>query len=72
MKEKIEKVLDAVRPVLQADGGSVELVAVEGAIVKVRLQGACGNCPMATVTLKQVIEKKIKEAIPEIESVEAV
>ena len=72
MKEKVEKVLEAIRPALQADGGSVKLVAIEGNVVKVQLQGACGSCPMATVTLKQVIEKKIKEEIPEIESVESV
>jgi Fe-S cluster biogenesis protein NfuA len=72
MREKIEKALESIRPSLQADGGDVELVAVEGNVVKLRLQGACGTCPMATMTLKQLIEVRIKEAVPEVERVEAV
>ena len=57
---------------LQADGGDVELVEVTGSIVKVRLQGACAGCPMSQMTLKNGIERILKEKIPEIESVEAV
>ena len=72
MKERVEKVLSEVRPALEADGGNVTLVGIEGNVVKVKLQGACGSCPMATITLKQLIEERIKEAIPEIESVESV
>ncbi len=72
MKEKIEKALDDIRPSLQADGGDVELVDVENGIVKVRLTGACGGCPMSQMTLKQGIEAHIKKEIPEILSVEAV
>lgn len=72
MKEKVEKALESIRPALQADGGNVELVAIEGKVVKLRLQGACGTCPMATVTLKQLIEARIKEVVPEVERVEAV
>ncbi|MCK5242116.1 NifU family protein [bacterium] len=72
MKEEVEKALESIRPSLQADGGNVELVAIEGKVVKLRLQGACGTCPMATVTLKQLIEARIKEVVPEVERVEAV
>lgn len=70
MKEEVQKVLDQVRPGLQADGGDVELIDVtEDGIVKVRLQGACGCCPMSTMTLKMGIEKAIKEKIPAIKEV---
>ncbi len=72
MKEKIEAALADIRPSLQADGGDVELVDVENGIVKVRLTGACGGCPMSQMTLKQGIEAYIKKEIPEILSVEAV
>ena len=72
MKEKVEKVLEEIRPSLQADGGDVELVAVEGNTVKVRLTGACAGCPMSQMTLAFGIEKILKERIPEIEKVEAV
>ncbi len=72
MKEKVEKVLEEIRPSLQADGGDVELVAVEGNTVKVRLTGACAGCPMSQLTLAFGIEKILKERIPEIEKVEAV
>jgi len=73
LKEKIEKALDEIRPALQADGGNVELVDVtaEG-VVKVRLTGACGSCPMSTYTLKMGIETKLKELIPEVKEVEQV
>lgn len=72
MKEKVQAVLNRIRPALQADGGDVELVDVENAIVKVRLTGACGGCPMSQLTLKQGIEANIKREVPEIVSVEAV
>ena len=73
MKEKVEKVLNEIRPGLQADGGNVELVDVtEDGIVKVRLTGACAGCPMSTLTLKMAIEKRIKEQIPEVKTVEQV
>ncbi|MBW2491292.1 MAG: NifU family protein [Deltaproteobacteria bacterium] len=72
MKEKVEKALNDVRPHLQADGGDVELVDVENNIVKVRLKGACAGCPMSQMTLKQCIERYIKNLIPEIISVESV
>ncbi|MFQ5713851.1 MAG: NifU family protein [Candidatus Scalinduaceae bacterium] len=72
LKERVEKSLDSIRPALMADGGNVELVDVENGIVKVRLQGACGTCPSALMTLKQGIEVKVKEDVPEIQEVEAV
>ncbi len=72
LKERVEKSLDTIRPALMADGGNVELVAVEDGIVKVRLQGACGTCPSALMTLKQGIEVRVKEDCPEIQEVEAV
>jgi len=73
MREKIEQALAQIRPSLQADGGDVEIVEVtaEG-IVKVRLTGACGGCPMATVTLKNSIEQQLKKLVPEIKTVEQV
>ncbi|MDY0385057.1 NifU family protein [Trichlorobacter sp.] len=73
MQEKVQAVLEQVRPMLQRDGGDVELVEVtEDNIVKVKLQGACGSCPMSTMTLKMGIEKAIKEQIPEIVEVQQV
>jgi len=72
MKDRIEKALAKIRPALQRDGGSVEFVAVEGTVVKVRLTGACGSCPMSQMTLKMGVEAAIKEEIPEITSVVAV
>lgn len=72
MKEKVQSALDDIRPSLQADGGDVELVDVEDGIVKVRLTGACGGCPMSQMTLKQGIETYVKKKIPEIVSVESV
>jgi Fe-S cluster biogenesis protein NfuA len=73
MKEKVEAALAQVRPMLQRDGGDVELVEVtEDGIVKVRLQGACQGCPMAHMTLQMGIERVLKEMVPDIKSVEAV
>ncbi|MGC9141121.1 MAG: NifU family protein [Caldimicrobium sp.] len=73
MKEAVEKALEKVRPMLQADGGDVELVEVtpEG-VVKVRLQGACGSCPMSMMTLKMGIERYLKSEVPEVTEVVAV
>lgn len=71
MREKVEAVLDKVRPMLQADGGDVELVEVsEEGIVKVRLTGACGGCPMSQMTLRAGIERILKEQLPEVKGVE--
>ena len=72
MKEKIEQTLEQVRPYLVADGGDVELVEVNNGVVKVRLVGACGGCPMATLTLKNFIEREIKKQTPEVKEVVAV
>jgi len=72
MRTDVEKVLGKIRPALQADGGDVELVDVEGGVVKVRLTGACGGCPMANVTLKNGIEALLKREIPSVDRVESV
>ncbi len=72
MKEKIENAIQKIRPMLQADGGDVEFVEVENGVVKVRLQGACAGCPMSQMTVKNGIEKLLKEEIPEVEAVEAI
>jgi Fe-S cluster biogenesis protein NfuA len=72
MRTDVEKVLGRIRPALQADGGDVELVDVEGGVVKVRLTGACGGCPMASITLKNGIEALLKEEIPSVDRVESV
>ena len=67
--ENVEKVLDELRPFLMADGGNVEIAEIDGQIVKVRLQGACGSCPSSTMTLKMGIERKLREMIPEVSEV---
>mgnify|MGYP002631582871 FL=1 len=67
--ENVERTLDELRPYLMADGGNVEVVEIDGPIVKVRLQGACGSCPSSTMTLKMGIERKLREAIPEVNEV---
>ena len=72
MQNKVEATLDKIRPALQADGGDVELVEVADGIVKLKLKGACGGCPMASMTLKHGIEKILKEHIPEVKEVVAV
>jgi len=73
MKEKVQAALDKVRPMLQKDGGDVELVEVtDKGVVKVKLTGACKGCPMSQMTLKNGIEKFVKAEVPEIDSVEAV
>ena len=72
-KAKIEELLNIVRPALQADGGDVELVEVsDDGVVKVKLTGACGGCPMSQITLKEGIERYMKEAYSDIKAVEAV
>lgn len=73
LKEKVEKALESVRPHLQADGGNVELIDVsEDGIVKVKLTGACGGCPMAAMTLQYGVTNAIKKAVPEIKEVKSV
>jgi Fe-S cluster biogenesis protein NfuA len=70
MKEQVQQVLEKIRPSLQADGGDVELVDVADGVVKVRLQGACAGCPMSQMTLKNGIERILKQEVPEVKSVE--
>jgi len=73
MKEKVQEVLDKIRPQLQSDGGDVELVDItEENVVQVKLQGACAGCPMSQMTLKNGIEHTLKKEVPEIKSVESV
>ena len=72
MKEKVEKALEMIRPALQADGGNIELVDVVDGVVKVRLTGACGSCPMSQMTLKMGVERALKQQVPEVKSVENV
>lgn len=73
LKQRIEDALDKVRPSLQADGGDVELIDVdEEGVVKVKLTGACGGCPMSQMTLKMGIEKVLKQNVPEVNRVESV
>lgn len=73
LKERVQAALNDVRPALQADGGDVELVEVtEEGVVKVKLKGACGGCPMAQMTLSQGIEKHLKETVDEVTKVESV
>jgi Fe-S cluster biogenesis protein NfuA len=73
MKEKVTEALDKIRPSLQADGGDVELIDVtDDGVVQVRLQGACAGCPMSQMTLKNGIERFLKQTVPEVKSVENV
>jgi Fe-S cluster biogenesis protein NfuA len=70
MIEQVKEVLELVRPALQADGGDVELVEVTAdGVVKVKLKGACGSCPMSTMTLKMGIERTLKEKVPGVKEV---
>lgn len=73
LKEQVQEALEKIRPALQRDGGDVELVDVNAqGVVKVRLKGACGGCPMSQMTLKMGIEKVIKQYVPEVKTVESV
>jgi len=69
MQDRVEAVLDKIRPSLVADGGNVELIEVNNGVVKLKLTGACAGCPMSTMTLKQGIERILKQEIPEIKEV---
>jgi Fe-S cluster biogenesis protein NfuA len=70
LKEKIEKALESIRPHLQADGGNIELIDVsDDGIVKVKLTGACGSCPMATMTMQYGVSNALKKAVPEVKEV---
>ncbi len=72
MREKVEKAIEKIRPCLQQDGGDIELIDVIDGVAKVKLKGACGCCPMAQMTLKNTVERALKEEIPEIIRVESV
>ncbi len=72
MRERVEEALAHIRPVLQADGGDVELMDVKEGVVILRLTGACGGCPMSAMTLRRGIERVIKEQVPEVKEVVAV
>ncbi|MFD2617912.1 MULTISPECIES: NifU family protein [Terrilactibacillus] len=72
MREQVEEVLDKLRPFLLRDGGDVELIDVEDGIVRVRLMGACGNCPSSTITLKAGIERALLEEVPGVRELEQV
>lgn len=72
MREKIESAIAKIRPFLQRDGGDVEFVDYQDGVVKVRLKGACGSCPMSIMTLKMGVEKAIKEEVPEVKEVIAI
>ncbi len=72
MREKVETILEQIRPSLQADGGDVLLVDVEDGIVSLKLTGACDGCPMASMTLRNGIERVLREQIPELKEVVAV
>ena len=71
MKDRVEASLARIRPALQADGGDVELINVEEGVVRVKLTGACGGCPMATMTLRNGIERILREDVPEVKEVVA-
>lgn len=72
METKVKAALDKIRPMLQRDGGDLEFVEVKDGVVKVKLQGACSGCPMSQMTIKNGIERLLKEQIPEVETVESV
>jgi Fe-S cluster biogenesis protein NfuA len=72
VREKVEKVIDEIRPFLEADGGNIELIDVQEGVVKVKLVGACGSCPMSQLTLKRGVEARLKEKVPEVKEVVAI
>ena len=72
IRNQVEKILEELRPRLQADGGDLEFLGVDQGVVKVKLKGACAGCPMSTMTIKMGVEQYLKKKIPEIVRVEAV
>ena len=72
MKEKVQEVIDKIRPMLQRDGGDIQLIDIVDGVVKVKLQGACGSCPMSAMTLKMGVERQLKQEIPEVKEVIAI
>jgi len=72
LNQKVEAALNNIRPYLEADGGDVRIVSIEDGVVQIELLGACGSCPMSTMTMKAGVEEAIIKAVPEIQSVEAI
>jgi len=72
IENRVRKALEEIKPQIQADGGDIDLVAIENKTVKVRLRGSCVGCPLSALTLKQGVERLVKARVPEIDSVEAV
>lgn len=72
LEQQVREALEELRPALQMDGGDVEFVSVEDGVAQVRLLGACGGCPMATMTLVGFVEERLKQRVPEIQRVESV
>ena len=72
LEQRVNEVIESVRPYIQGDGGDIELVGIDDGVVKVRLRGACAGCPHSRVTLKMGVERHMRERVPEIKSVEAV
>jgi Fe-S cluster biogenesis protein NfuA len=70
--DRIEKALDSIRPYLEADGGNVKVLDLNDGLLRLELLGACGNCPMSTMTLKAGVEEAVKKAVPEVTAVEAI
>jgi Fe-S cluster biogenesis protein NfuA len=72
LREQVEVALDTIRPAIAMDGGNVEILDIEGGVVTLRMMGACGGCPMSTMTLKRGIEERLKALVPGIERVDAI
>ena len=72
LRERVEQALDTIRPAIAMDGGNVELLDIEAGVVTLRMMGACGGCPMSTMTLKRGIEQRLREMVPGIERVDAI
>ena len=72
LRDQVEAALDTIRPAIAMDGGNVELLDIEDGVVTLRMMGACGGCPMSTMTLKQGIEQRLREMVPGIERVDAI
>ncbi len=72
VRERVEEALDTIRPAIAMDGGNVEVLDIEGGVVTLRMMGACGGCPMSTMTLKRGIEQRLRDMVPEIERVDAI
>lgn len=72
LRERVEEALDTIRPAIAMDGGNVELLDIEEGVVTLRMMGACGGCPLSTMTLKQGIEQRLREMVPGITRVDAI